>query len=401
MANVKLSKSTVDRLPLPVGKQELVWDTELKGLGVLLSPGGTKSWVVQFRTVSGRSRRMVIGRCNRVTADQARIAARKHLSAADLGQDPANERHQLRAQPTLKEFMEDWWGSDDAKLMRPGTLKNWRSARDKYIEKKLGSRKLSEIDDQDIKSLHRSISLNHPIAANRVVQFLRKLFNAAIGGKYIATNPAVGIEFNTEHESERFLSYEEIAKIHKELDDTPEQDSADALRIMFWTGARPGEVLGARWDQFDLKGMRWTKPKMRTKQKKIHTIPIPQPVVDILSERKKNSNSEWVFPARWSPTGHRTQVRSLWAAIIKRTGIPTARIYDIRHTYATYLLDSQTNLKVVGKMMGHGDIQSTGRYAHATPEALQSAARAASRIMPVKKRKPKRPAPKQPMRQRA
>lgn len=401
MANMKLSKSTVDRLPIPVGKQELVWDTELKGLGVLLSPGGTKSWVVQFRTVSGRSRRMVIGRCNRVTADQARIAARKHLSAADLGQDPADERHQLRAQPTLNEFMEDWWASDDAKLMRPGTLKNWRSARKKHVEKKLGSRKLSEIENHDIKNLHRSISFAHPVAANRVVQFLRKLFNYAIEKKYIATNPATGIEFNSEQKSERFLSHKEIEKIEKQLNKTPEQDSADALRIMFLTGARPGEVLSARWDQFDLDGMRWTKPKIRTKQKKIHTVPISQPVVHILAARKMNSDSEWVFPARWSPTGHRTQVRSLWAAILKRTKIPKARIYDIRHTYATYLLDSQTNMKVVGRMLGHSDIDMTERYTHATDTALENAARTAGNLISVKKRKAKRSAPKQRTRKAA
>jgi len=93
----KLNKSVVDRIEPPAEGKIIVWDADLAGFGVAVTSLGVKSWIINYRTRDGRQRRLVIGRCDRLSADRARVEARAKLAEVDVGGDPATERRELRA----------------------------------------------------------------------------------------------------------------------------------------------------------------------------------------------------------------------------------------------------------------------------------------------------------------
>ena len=373
MAGLKLTKEAVDRLPFPAKGQSLHWDSEIKGFGVLASAGGTKSWIIQYRTVGRQSRRMVIGRCNRLTADQARKQARQLLADVDLGKDPARDRSSIRSGATVQQLYDEWLAAEGVKS-RPGTLKNRKSLWGKYIKPEFATKKVVEITTKEVRAFHKSIE--RPIAANRAYEFLRVLFSFAVAQEYRTDNPARGIEKNTETQRRRYLDVEQLERLNAAIDASPAQDSADVVRLLLLTGARIGEVFAMRWDQLDLKNRVWTKPAATTKQNREHRIPFSEPVAEILERRRHGRKSDWVFPARNSPTGHMTTIRSFWTSVCRKAEIEDFHRHDVRHTYASFLISRGQSLSVVGGMLGHSDQKTTSRYAHLLDDPLRQAASA-------------------------
>jgi integrase len=141
------------------------------------------------------------------------------------------------------------------------------------------------------------------VRANRVGEILRKMFNLAIRWRIRADNPAAGFARNAEAPRDRYLSTEEIGRLCAALDANPNQRAADAVRLILLTGARRGEVLGARWDQFDLDAAVWIKPAATTKQRRLHRAPtaLLRPI-----RLRVPEDCEWVFPrhARQTASGH-------------------------------------------------------------------------------------------------
>src|SRR5512145_871754 len=93
----KLTKSAIDKIAVPASGKIIVWDADQAGFGVVVTAQDVKSWIINYRTRDGRQRRLVLGRCDRLTADQARTAARAKLAEVDLGGDPVTERKETRA----------------------------------------------------------------------------------------------------------------------------------------------------------------------------------------------------------------------------------------------------------------------------------------------------------------
>jgi hypothetical protein len=96
----KLSKRTVDTIrPDPNGREVFVWDVgdgALKGFGVRMMPSGIASYLVQYRTKEGRTRRLAIGKVGVLTPDEARTVAGEKLKEAAKSGDPSAERHRVR-----------------------------------------------------------------------------------------------------------------------------------------------------------------------------------------------------------------------------------------------------------------------------------------------------------------
>jgi integrase len=140
------------------------------------------------------------------------------------------------------------------------------------------------------------------------------------------------------------------------------------------TGARSGEVLGARWDQFDLEAGTWTKPGATTKQKTEHIVPLSAPARQLLSEQfaTKSRGEVYVFPGRGG-VGHRVDLKKPWPAICKAAGIKGLRVHDLRHSYASFLASGGQSLQVIGALLGHTQPSTTARYAHLFDDPLRAA----------------------------
>ena len=149
--------------------------------------------------------------------------------------------------------------------------------------------------------------------------------------------------------------------------------------MLLLTGARRGEVQGARWDHFDLESGVWTKPGSTTKQKTVHRAPLSAPARQLLSDIRSNSDtrSEYVFPSRNS---HRVEVKRNWAAICRAAEIEDLRIHDLRHSYASLLASGGASLPVIGALLGHSQPATTARYAHLMDDPLRLQQRASVRL---------------------
>lgn len=401
MARVKLTKTLVDDIQPPAKGQAFVWDAEIPGFGVRVTPTGIKAWIVQMRVRGGKERRMTVGLCSKVPLDKARIEARKLIANADLGRDVAQERKKARevkpeANPTFTDFADRWLTEVVERRNRASTLELRRLLVKNHITPHLGNKRLMEIGRKDIEDMHHAVSQRYPVAANRCVSTCSAIFATAIRWGLLERNPALNTHRNAEEGRERYLTPEEIARLQKALDETPAQDSADVVRLLMLTGARFGEVAAMRWEQLDLETGVWVKPAATTKQNKTHRVPLSPPAVDILKKRLKatemararqaskldrsaRKDNPWVFPGD-GKDGHMTTVRVFWAALCKRAKITGARVHDLRHTFASLLVSAGESLPVVGALLGHTQAKTTSRYAHLMDDPLRAAAEKVGKI---------------------
>ena len=131
------------------------------------------------------------------------------------------------------------------------------------------------------------------------------------------------------------------------------------------TGARVGEVRQARFEQFDLDYCLWSKPASTTKQRKVHRVPISEDVAAIVRQRRLlvPKGSPWLFPGD-VPGEPVKELRRFWRNIQKQVRIEDVRIHDLRHTFASLLVSGGASLEMIGKLLGHSQMQTTQRYAH-------------------------------------
>ena len=274
-----------------------------------------------------------------------------------------------------------------------------------WIIPHIGSKNVTDVTFADCELIHRRASEKTPTTANRVLATLRRCLNLAVRWGWIKRNPAIGIELNSENQRDRFLNSVEIDRLLKALDEHPRRDSADAIKMMLFTGCRRSEALSARWEQFDAGFKVWTKPASNTKQRRRHRVPLSKAVAILLKKRQSQlseSESPFVFPSR---TGTALkEVRRTWARVLKEAGIEGFRLHDLRHTFASLAVSKGNSLPVIGALLGHTQTQTTARYAHLYDAPLLEAAEqvsqaitertrdAAPRRKPMPVRKTQRPA---------
>lgn len=398
MATIKLTDSVVKDLEKPETGNRITYDTEVKGFGCRVTAAGARSFILNYRTRSGRERRYTIGSHPDWKVSAARKEATELKVAIDRGEDPLATIEADRGAKTVadlaKQFREDYLPKK-----RPSTVKNYNLLLDKFILPELKHHKVAEVTYSDVDGLHRKVTRGGaPYQANRSMAVLSKMFALAVKWGWRPDNPARGIERNPEEKRHRYLSPAELAKLTEALTKIEDQQGADVIRLLILTGARSGEAMSATWDQFDLEGGVWTKPGSTTKQKTLHRVPLSAPARQLLAGIKKAAEtaakakgkdmSAFVFPGRGSE--HRREIKYAWADACIAAGIvtmetvkgprgervevkPSARIHDLRHTYASLLASSGKSLPIIGALLGHSQPATTARYSHLMDDPLREA----------------------------
>lgn len=404
----RLSEAMVRKALPPARGQTFLWDTEVKGFALRLTPAGAKSFVLDYRA-EGRQRRITLGSWPDWTVAAAREAAKIMKREVDAGQDPMDERRAEREAPTVKEM---WKRYEREHLPRKSERSqvDERIMWEKIILPRLGRIKVNSVSHDDVDALHRDITeiRGTPVRANRTVEVLRKAFNLAIRWKWRDDNPALGVRRNPEEKRNRYLTRTEITALARALNEHGEPVSANAIKLLMLTGARRGEVLGASWDMFDLENAVWTKPSAHTKQRRLHRVPLSGPAVQLLTEMKQTAERRaeaegvplcsFVFPG---PKGKPlTDIKRTWVSVCRKAGLvddvpkrrpdgspalgkdgsplmlqqPNVRIHDLRHSFASILVSAGASLPLIGQMLGHTQVQTTQRYAHLFDDPLRKAA---------------------------
>jgi len=194
-------------------------------------------------------------------------------------------------------------------------------------------------------------------------------------------NPAAAFHRRIESARERFLSQQEIVSLAAALDAAKDQRAAGIIRLCMLTGARLGEVRQARFEQFNLELGVWSKPAATTKQRKVHRVPVSTDVAAIVRQRQLlvPIGVPWLFPGD-TPGQPVKEIRRFWINVQKEAKLPDVRIHDLRHTFASLLVSGGASLEMIGKLLGHTQMQTTQRYAHLMDSPLRAGVDAVAHI---------------------
>ena len=368
---VNLTDASIVRLR-PREREYTVWDSRAPGLGVRVRPTGGRSWVL-LRDAAAGSRRVSLGPVETMGIAEARRAcvARQAAHAPD-GEAPAC------AAPLLREFVRGEWKEAHFGRYKPSTQKRVRSMLDGRILPAFGSMPLDRITRARVRRWFDAYSRAAPGSANHVLDRLRQIMNFAIALGHIDANPTHGIKRNRRPALTRFLSREEIRRLHRFLDSqtregdrqTREGDrqQADIIRLLLLTGCRRGEIVQLRWAEIQHDALMLKDGKTGARK-----VPLNSQGRCIL-ERRPRGESEFVFPSPFDPSRPRSPELRLWHRARREAGIEDVRLHDLRHTVASHAVMNGVPVPVVSRLLGHSNVSMTLRYAHLGDRDIEDAA---------------------------
>lgn len=365
----KLTKRTVDALK-PSDRDTVYWEKELTGFGVRVRKTGRKHYVVQTR-VGGRLRWFTVGQHGPFTPEDARTAALEILAQARRGVDP---RAKLTNPPFIpvmtdlsKRFMEEYVSAH----CKPNTRVEYGRCIKLSIDRATGAKKVSEVARGDIAKLHHAMR-DRPYQANRTLAVLSKMFSMAEvwGWRADGSNPCRHVRRYKERPRERFLTQEEADRLGAVLREAEHAMPAavTAFRLLLLTGCRLSEIRTLRWEY--VKDDCIELPDSKTGGR---VVPLGPEARAVLAAVPRDDDNPWVIAGRQSDAPLANLHRP-WSHIRKRAGLEDVRIHDLRHSFASRALALGESLTMIGKLLGHTQVQTTARYAHLARDSIQTAA---------------------------
>ena len=377
----KITKRTVDAL---VGqeRERVVWDDDLKGFGVRVHPSGRRVYIVKTR-YRGRVIKMTIGPHGAVTPSYARVRAAEIITDARAGKNPVGRNADAPTMIALgKRFLKEYVATH----CKPSTAEEYRRSVKLFIDPRIGRYRVPDIQRSDIAALHHDMR-DTPYQANRTLGVLSKMFNLAElwDLRPDGSNPCRHVKRFREEKRERFLSdieYQRLGAALKEIevDGTETASAIAAVRMLMLTGCRLSEIQKLRWQHVDLGAGELRLPDTKTGAKVVY---LGDPAIAVLERIDRRDGNPWVIAGR-KPESHLTDLQHPWRRIRARADLDDVRIHDLRHSFASGGLLVGEGLPMIGKLLGHTQVQTTARYAHLASDPVKSAAnRIASRIAKV------------------
>ncbi|SDZ47404.1 MULTISPECIES: site-specific integrase [Delftia] len=382
MPIVKLSAQFVREAVCPPGKSKVdYYDNALKGFILEARPSGGKTFYLRYHDSHGKLRQCKIGDAAAVSYDKARQKAMRLRSEVELGGNPLEERQALRAVPTLAEFIRDTYVPHIHLHRR--NFQSTLSFIKCHVLPRFGAKHLDEITTNMLAEAHQDLrTKGYALAhANKIPILFKIMFNLArkkgIPGS--ESNPADGVVlFNPNNAKERYLSAAETQRLHEVLSRCGSPQLKSIVALLLLLGCRKRELLDARWEDVDLERRNWRIPL--TKSGKARSIPISDRALEVLRGLPRWSGCPYVIP---NPDTKRPfgNLFYLWDKVRKEAGIADLRMHDLRHTFASNLVNSGQSIYVVSKLLGHSQIKTTARYSHLADETLMSAVDAAAKVV--------------------
>ena len=314
VARVKLTiaKRAIDSLE-PANKPWIAWDDKLTGYGVLVHPSGVKSYIVNYRLGAGGrtapNKRLVIGRCDRMAAEQARREAHRLLGMVAMGEDPAAERARSRRMPPLRQAFEQYMRANPKR--KASTNESYRDRFERPLADWL-ARPLDAIARSDVEDRFNRITEKHGWAtANQCISLLRSVYRRPCVDIEGLANPvdlwlAGGGRFHPKPRRKIPPPAEVLPCWRKGIEAVV---SNPALRDVFWfgmyTGMRLGEVLPLRWERVNREELVFRVDETKTGAPL--ELPITRQLAAILDRRWAESGhlpGGWVFSSASSRTGY-------------------------------------------------------------------------------------------------
>ncbi len=374
MPNVKLTKRVVEAAK-PDDRDLILWDSELKGFGLKVTPRGKRVYFLYYRTHDGQQRRPKIGNHGAVTCEQARETAQQWLADVSRGGDPSAARKKKKGAPIVADLAERYM-ADHASGKKARSAENderiWRL----HILPAFGNKKVHAIEFDDVAKLHRSMRGNS-VNANRVRALLSKAFNLAEKWKWRpdGSNPCRHVTRYEEIPRKEYLDSDKLrrlgkvlAEVEREQWDTP--SIVPLIRLLILTGCRLREIMLAEWEWVDMEAGTLTLPDSKSGEK---TILLTPPALAVLAAIERREDNPFIIAGK-KPGTHLVTPNKPWGQIKKRADLPGLRMHDLRHSFGAAGAGIGLSLPIIGALLHHKETSSTARYSHVDKDPLRRAA---------------------------
>lgn len=366
----------------PEAKPYEVNDTDLTGFTIRVQPTGSMSYIVRY----ARGRRVTIGKTTKVTPAQARDQAEQILADAVKGVDHQAEKRKTKAE-TFEQFLEEVYAPfvidnhanprstlDPLRKsfkrfhtralsdIKPHEIDRWRAQRSKEVSSSTCNRELTSLKAALNFAVQRGVISVNPIRVVKNVRehlgaprFLNDADEKALRDAMTARETQAKRERASANEWRKARGYELLP----DLDRVAFMDHFAPMVLMSLnTGLRLGELVKLEWSRVFLDSRTIRIEAITSKARKERLIPLNEEALRVLTEWKVQSgDTGLVFPV--------LSVKTAWRTITKQAGI-VARWHDLRHTFASRLVQRGASLAVLRELLGHSDFKLTQRYAIAT-----------------------------------
>jgi integrase len=372
----------------------IVRDTELKGFALRLRATGRHTFGVAY----GRGKFLTLGASDAVTTGKARKAARDAIAQTSLEGAPV--RAVQKATRTLEIFLDqhyETWANANLKGAAE-TLQRLRVTFKPFLDTKL-----AEITPFAIERWRTARAAEGVTRAtiNRDITCLRSALSKAVAWHQVKTHPMLGVRpFKADSRAVvRFLSAAEEKALRLPLtarDNTrrAERESANRWRrergysewatfatytdhlhplvlLALQTGLRRGELFGLRWLDVDVVGARLTVHGYGAKSGLTRHVPLNTEAVTVLKTWCGETTPDeggLVFPSPDDPKKPLEDIKTAWLKLAGTAKLRAFRFHDLKHTFASKLVQRGVDLNTVRELLGHSDIKMVLRYAHLAPE---------------------------------
>lgn len=362
--------------------QDIRWD-DMPGFGVRLYPSGAKTFVLKYRTSTGRTRLATVGKCGVLTLSQARDRARAMLVEVTDGKDPIEERQREKVL-TLREYAPHYleyvrlhnksWKEDARRLGfryvegegdEPGGFEPNKENPGRVLPT-LGPRPLTEIRRKDIQDLHTKIGRRAKHEANRTVALLSAVLTRGLPEGM--PNPASGVELFPEPPRKVYVKKDELPQLATAI----EEEENVFIRAVVWlallTSCRKSELLPRKWEDVDLGRRILRLPDTKSGRERI--VPLSDPAMQILEDLPRFKDNPHVLPGS-GPGSHLTKdgLKKPWQGIRERAGLEHITFHDLRRTFGSWSIQDGVPIAFISAALGHSSIRITERaYAHLSPD---------------------------------
>ena len=276
------------------------------------------------------------------------------------------------AAPRFGDFVSGSWTTACYHRCKPSTRQRLDSALRTQLLPTFGEHRLDEIRSSAVHEWFDRYSRTAPAGANRILDILKQIFNYAIECGLMDANPARGVRHNPRPRVTRFLSQEELTRVHAVLDAHRGRGSGQQqvaiIRLLLLTGCRKSELVRLRWDEVDEGVLRLADSKTGPR-----TVFLSKAARELIA-RQPRTDSPYVFPSLKDGSRHRSSELSLWRKVQREAEIDDVRLHDLRHTFASHAVMQRVPLPVLSQLLGHSRDRMAMRYAHIGDREVEAAA---------------------------
>lgn len=382
MSVVKLSESFIkNNLQCIDSKHRIeLCDSELPGLylEVRATSPGQGTYYLRYKDDSSKTCHQKIARTTEITLAEARKKAKALKYAISSGKDVRAEEKARLAVLTFSEFFEQHY----LPYVKP-RKRSWKRDEELYrlrIKKVFGHKRLNELTRQQIQLFHTSL-MQEPLSAsssNHHLKLLKHCLNLAIDWEMLDKNPVARVPlFFEDNKIEHYMDDVELNRLLTVLHTDENRPICQIALLLLSSGCRLNEFLSAKWSDVNLEKGIFTIRATNAKSKKLRGVPLNESAIEILNQLDTQGKFEYLFINRLTGKPY-CNINKVWHRLREKAGLKKLRLHDLRHQFASFLVNSKCTIYEVQQILGHSSPSVTQRYAHLSTKSLKDAANTAS-----------------------